>query len=359
METNFYNNRKEKILNKKNQMSREDARRRNVNMQKFKAAEKREYRFFAFMALFFGIAIILVSIYILSFVREIKVQGNQYSTSTEIIEWIEEDIFSINSIYLLIKYNFFSYDLQGKVEDIEVSMSAPWGVVIKVVDKEPVSGIFINDQYVYCDDEGMVILESRTQMEGVPLIEGIEIDDYNLFETMPVDNVDIFNNVLEVLVILEGLEYSIDTINSTGGASVSITVGEIEILLGVDNYQEKIFQIQPIMLNLENQIGVLDLSNFSETNSNVSFIPKEIEEEEVTENENTDVGEMEDGEGTIEGEESTTEGGEGSQESEEGSTESNNDDTGAMDNNTDSEDSNTDAEDSNIDAETERVPEGV
>lgn len=257
-----------------------EARRRIIASKKIERVEKREFGIFAAFVIVLFIAIILVSIYILCFTREIIVENNEYSTQGEIVQWIEEDPFVVNSIATFLKYNYTDCQLPGQVESIEIQLNSPWSITAVVKDKVPIGGFLMSDKYVYCDGEGTVVLVSAVQIDGIGIIEGIDVTEYTLYETIEVEDVDIFENALEVSTILGETGIEVDTISNNSGASVSIVIEDIEILLGVGDYQEKIAQIEPILVELEGQEGVLDLANFSTTNTTISFERKNSENSE-------------------------------------------------------------------------------
>lgn len=256
---------------------RMEARRRVVLQRREDEKQKREFGFFAFLVIALAIAIVVVAIYILCFIREIVVKDNTYSTSTEVIEWLQEDMIISNSIITYIKFKFTDVELPAQIKEIDITLDTPWSLTVYVKDKEPVCGMIVNETYVYCDEEGMVLLESSSLKAEIPLVEGIEVDEYMLYEMLLVEDQDIFINVLEVTTILDETELEASSIICNEGASITIIIDEIEILLGEENYQDKIAQLEPILLQLEGQSGKLDLENFNTTNSTISFEIKNSE----------------------------------------------------------------------------------
>ncbi len=257
-----------------------EARRRIVETQKIERKERREFGVFAFWVMGLFIAIIVVSIYILCFVREMVIEDNQYSSVEVVTEWMKSDPVIVNSVATYIKYNYTNCELPGTVDDITIEFVSPWSIIVRVTDKIPISGFQMGSKYVYCDEDGTVVLETTSQVDGIALIEGIDVTEYTIYEKIELEDTDIFENALEVSTILEETGLEVDTISSSGGASITITIDGIEILLGEGTYQEKIAQIQPIIENLDGEEGVLDLSNFSTTNTTISFIRNNSENSE-------------------------------------------------------------------------------
>lgn len=256
---------------------RQEARRRIVNQRRGEMQNRRAFGIFAFIVGLLAIAILIVGLYILCFVREIQVENIQYSTQEEILDWIQEDTTIANSVITYVKYNFLENELPGKVKDVEIALNTPWSITVLVTEKVPIGGIELEEMYIYCDENGTVILESQEPIEGITLIENIIVEEYTLYETLEIESVEIFENVLEVITTLNENELIIDNISCNGGAEVNITIGGIEILLGEDNYQEKIAQIEPILANLVDEEGTLDLVMYSSSDDIISFVRKNSE----------------------------------------------------------------------------------
>ena len=232
---------------------------------------------YAFLVIVLAIAIVVMSLYLLFFLQNIKVVDNEYSTDGEIVRWIKEDQLSTNTIATYLKYNYGDVELPGKVESVDLTIKNPWTLQVSVVDKTPIGGIITNTEYVYCDKKGTAIITSSSPIEGIPLIEGVDVQEATLYEKVPVEDTDIFKNVLEVTSLLHRADILSDQIHCGRGAGVDIVIGEITIHLGDGNYEEKIAQIKPVLLELPNEMGEIHLENFSEINETISFTRKKSE----------------------------------------------------------------------------------
>lgn len=257
---------------------RSEARRRVISKQKEDRKNKREFGIFAFVVIQLAVAILIVSMYILCYVREIAVVNNQYSDEIDVIEWLQTDPITVNTLATYVKYNYMEYELPGQMKDIEIQLTSPWSLTIVVEDKVPIGGILIDGVYIYCDEEGTVVLEQSTEIEGIPIIDNVEVLEYELYNTLEIEDIEVFKNVLEVTTALNDAGIDVDTISSNGSnGGVNIEIGDIEILLGEENYQIKIAQIEPILENLESQAGTLDLEYYTSSTSSISFMPKSSE----------------------------------------------------------------------------------
>ena len=56
------------------------------------------------------ICLLMIGFLLLFQVRKIEIEGNRYLSKQEIVDWMEEDELSTNSVYLMIKYHMMDYD---------------------------------------------------------------------------------------------------------------------------------------------------------------------------------------------------------------------------------------------------------
>ena len=63
-----------------------------------KKKKKKSHKVYAFMVLVMGIAIMALAVLILFYVQKIEVEGNEYCKDKEIINTVQNDRFSINSL---------------------------------------------------------------------------------------------------------------------------------------------------------------------------------------------------------------------------------------------------------------------
>lgn len=255
------------------------------------------------------LVIMLISLFMIGFlllfqVKKIEVYGNRYLSNQEIADWMEEDELSTNSVYLMIKYHLMDYKLLPAMEDVKVSMKNPWTMKVTVTEKRIVGYIEFGDDCVYFDKDGIVLAQTTEWWDDVPCIEGLAVDKVSLYEELPVskENKKVFENLLEMSQSLKKYELAPDRIvcNDDG---LYLFFGKVCVVLGDDNFGDKIAQIPPILAKLGEQGGTLHLENYGETNTTVSFdkdvLPEfSAAEEEGAQNE----GEIQDEEQT-EGEE--------------------------------------------------------
>ena len=165
--------------------------------------------------------------------RSYKVEGNSYYGERTITTWIENDPLSVNSLYVLYKYNFTDADLPSGVESLSISLKDPWTVKVKVKEKEMAGYVDYDGAYLYFDRTGTAVLRTKKIIEGVPHIEGLMFDS----------------------------------------AKAEI----VQVSVGNGNYEEKLRQVEPILKKLTElypgKAGVLHLENYDAESESIPFVP--------------------------------------------------------------------------------------
>lgn len=205
-------------------------------------------------------------------VENIYVEGNLHYTSDEIIQMVTEGRLGSNSLYLSLKYR--DRGIQGIpfIETMDVDVLSPDTIRITVYEKSIAGYVRYLDRYMYFDREGIVVEASETKTEGIPEITGIEFDQVILYEPLPVENQDVFRDILSITQILSKYGLSADKIYFDDSYEMTLYFGEIRARLGSgDNVEEKVSRLQQLLPSAEGKKGVFRLENYSGSGDNVSF----------------------------------------------------------------------------------------
>ena len=101
-------------------------------------------------------------------------------------------------------------------------------------------------------------------------------------EQLPVEDKEIFSVVLEVTKEVQNCKLTPDRILFEN-EDVTLEFGNITVLLGQNNMDEKIAQISPILEKLQEKFpdtaGTLHLEQYSSVNRTISFIPDKPEDD--------------------------------------------------------------------------------
>ena len=241
-----------------------------------KKKSKFGYYLYAVTVLLLTIINITLAALLLTQVQEIEVQGTQYSQESDIMAWIEEDPLTINSLYTLWKFKSGQYTLPVYLENVNVSLSAPWKVKVKVQEKQMIGCILVDNSYVYFDAEGLVLKTESEYYAELPLIEGLTVKEAELFEYLDVENQKVFSYIVNVTEELKNTDLTPDRL-VWEDSSMNLYFEQVCVKLGKSNFAEKILQLPPILAELEGEKGTLHLEHYTKDTTSISFEKSEEE----------------------------------------------------------------------------------
>lgn len=242
------------------------------------------YYLYAVVILLLTITNITLATLLLTHVQSIQVTGTENTQKQEIISWIKEDSLTSNSIYAWFKFKTGSYNLPVYLEDVEVSLAAPWKLKVKVTEKQIVGCLIDDNSYVYFDDEGLVMKKTTEYQADVPLMEGMQVENSQKYEVLQVENEKALDYFVSVTKEVEKNELTPDRVVWEDD-SMNLYFEQVCVKLGKSNFDEKVIQLTATLKNLEGKSGTLHLEHYTSDSKYFSF-EEDIEEnlEENTEN---------------------------------------------------------------------------
>lgn len=225
-----------------------------------------------------GLAVLAAVAVFLFRTRSFVVEGNSYYGENTITTWIQNDRFSVNTLYIMAKYNLTDADLPSGVESMKITLKNPWTVRVKVTEKEMAGYVDYEGAYLYFDDSGVASLRTNKLIEGTPYIENLTFDasKVKIGEKLPVEDDTIFGKIVEVSKNLKKCDLTPDKMSCTDG-NVQVYFGIVEVLLGSGNYEEKLQQVPPILAKLAelypDTAGTLHLENYDPESESIRFVP--------------------------------------------------------------------------------------
>lgn len=243
---------------------------------------KKSHRVYAFFVIVLGIAIIVLALLLLFHVQKIEIEGNEYCGDKEIVEAVQNDRFSTNSLYVAGKYFLGKGEKPACLDSMKVGLKAPWILKVLVKEKPIVGYVYADQDYAYFDRDGMVVKKDPDYIEGVPRVEGIEVKEVALYQQLQSENTQIFEEILEASDELKKNELTMEKIVCQD-SRIYLFVGQVCISLGNHVTPEKMAQIPPILGKLEGKEGTLHLESYSGSQETITFdvgeFPEGISEE--------------------------------------------------------------------------------
>jgi cell division protein FtsQ len=188
---------------------------------------------------------------------------------------IMEDKLDRNSVYLSLKYRNREVTGIPFIEKMDVEILAPDTIRINVYEKAIAGYVKYLDRYIFFDRDGIVVETSEEPSTEVPLVLGLTFDYIVLHEKLPVENENVFSEVLDITQLLNKYNLSADKIFFDSDYHLYVYFENVEVSLGTnDNIDEKVIQLQYILPKLQGKSGILEMSEYDSNTQNITFEEK-------------------------------------------------------------------------------------
>ena len=205
-------------------------------------------------------------------VLNVDVTGNIHYTDQEIKDMIMKDQLTHNSLILALKYKNKEIVDIPFIESMTVEVVAPDTIQILVYEKALAGAVEYLGNYVYFDREGIVVEISNKETIGIPQVLGLKFGSFALHEPLPVENEEIFGDILMITQLLSTNQISATKIYFDKAKNITLYFEETRVLLGTEvDLEEKVMLLKSILPNLEGKKGELHLENYDENIKNVTF----------------------------------------------------------------------------------------
>ncbi len=210
-------------------------------------------------------------------VTTVYVEGNAHYTNEEIMDMVMEGELGDNSLYLALKYKNKGVDHVPFVQTMDVEILSPDTIKIIVYEKAIAGYIEHLGRYMYFDKDGIVVEASTERTAGIPQVTGLTFSHVIMYEKLPVENPEVFEDILDITQLMNKYEIHADKIRFDSAMHKTLYFGQARVSLGSnDNIGEKIMKLKAILPELEGKKGLLRMDNYSEEVQNITF---EVDEE--------------------------------------------------------------------------------
>lgn len=206
-------------------------------------------------------------------VRDVEIEGNELYDDESIREWVQNDRYSWNTLYVYFKYRFKKAEQVPFIDTMTVDLKSPGKLSVLVYEKGPIGYLFdeTTGQNIYFDKDGFVIEISTKEIEGVPQISGLSFDHVAVYEKL-----DLSERTLRTLLALtqnlEKYQLHPERIQYDGTGNMTLSFGPILVNLGKeDNLTEKLVRLVKILPQIEGMSGTLHLETWTENTTDVTF----------------------------------------------------------------------------------------
>lgn len=205
-------------------------------------------------------------------ITTVYVEGNIHYTNDEIIAMVMDGAYGHNSLLLSMKYRDKEIKDIPFIETMDVSIEAKDTVRITVYEKAIAGYVTYLGRYMYFDNDGIVVETSEEGTLGIPQVTGLAFDHVILHEPLPVENQEVFHDILKITQLLDKYAMTVDKIYFDSDYQVTLIFGEVKVAMGAsDDIDEKIMKLQYMLPELEGKSGTLDMKEYTEETKTISF----------------------------------------------------------------------------------------
>lgn len=205
-------------------------------------------------------------------VKTVQVDGNKHYSAEEIKAMVMTGYLGDNSLYLSLKYKNKGIEGVPFVETMDVVVQSNDTIRINVYEKALAGYVQYLGRYMYFDNAGVVVEASKVTTKGIPQVTGLDFDHVVLHEKLPVENSQIFQNILTITKLLNKYDVLCDRIQFDRNYNVMLGYGEVMVDIGaLENLDEKLMQLPQILPSLVGERGTLDLRNYTADRKSVTF----------------------------------------------------------------------------------------
>ena len=207
-------------------------------------------------------------------VTNVYVEGNVHYSNEEIMDMVMSGRYGNNSLILSLKYRDKSIEGIPFVEKMDVSVLDPHTVKIEVYEKALAGYVEYLDRYLYFDKDGIVVESSSEKTKGIPMVTGLTFDHVVLYQELPVENPEIFSEILSITQLVNKYNLIVDRIFFGSDNSLTLYFENVKAAFGNSgNLEEKVMELQYILPELTGKSGTLRMENYTEETKTITFEP--------------------------------------------------------------------------------------
>ena len=205
-------------------------------------------------------------------VKNVVVEGNRHYSASEIKSMVMTGYFGDNSIYLSLKYKNKAIKDIPFIDTMDVIVQSNDTIKIQVYEKALAGYVEYLGRYMYFDNQGVIVEASKVTTKGIPKVTGLSFDHVILHKQLPVDNDEVFQNILTITKLLNKYDILCDRIQFDKNYNVTLGYNQVKVNIGkLDNLEEKLMKLPYILPSLENEKGTLDLQNYTTDRKTIPF----------------------------------------------------------------------------------------
>ena len=187
----------------------------------------------AIVLLVLGGSFLYISTYKL---KKVNVTGCEYSSEEQVRKAVQDYAYMNNTIFLYWRNKMKPITGIPFVAKLDIEFAAKGEVNVTVYEKKIAGCIEYMERFIYFDKDGIVLEASGDRKAGVPFIDGLVYDSWEMGKKLPVKDSDKFAHILTVTQLKEKYNLDIDGITFTAENEIVLHVGKIDVEAGDGKY---------------------------------------------------------------------------------------------------------------------------
>lgn len=198
-------------------------------------------------------------------VTEVTVEGNTYRSQSEVVEYFQDNVFERNVLSFLLMDKLSLTPEFPDVREYEITYPSVNHIHIRLYEKAIVAGIAYVNQYIYFDNEGMVLETTQEPKEGIPLFETKNLTTFSQYAKIHMEDAGLLEQILNLANLFSHYKVKWDTVKFNDKNEVLLYAGDITVKLGKrENYDEQVSALAGILEQAQQKKlkGTMDLSGY-------------------------------------------------------------------------------------------------
>ena len=205
-------------------------------------------------------------------VTNVEVMGTTRYTDEQVKTMALQGVFTDNSVLAVLLHSRVEVEGVPFVEGFHITRISHNTICVSVKEKKAVGCIPYLDSYVYFDRNGIFIESSRTRDELVPFFDGIEVSHVIEGEKLPIKGSTVLTTAVALATIFQKNDAIPDHIEFDTSYQITLTYGDIQVMLGKDEYlEDKMTRVSAILPKLSDKKGILHLENVNDNSKTITF----------------------------------------------------------------------------------------
>lgn len=219
-----------------------------------------------------------VAVFLSTFhIKKLDVVGVKRYTPEQISGQLMKTPPDHNSLYLFLKYRYFTKVNLPFIEKVDVVMNDTHSVTAYVYEKMIAGCIEFMGSYMYFDKDGIIVESSSKRIPDVPIIKGLKYDRIILSEKLKVQKDELFDVIINITQLIGKYEVAVDVVSFSDTYEVTLECGNVTVLLGrKSTYDEALSELHSILAEVGDRKITINMRNYVKGTEVIIGKPKKL-----------------------------------------------------------------------------------